>query len=271
MVAAIGVGVHHVVTENQSTTEKTAVSTMGDASENEIIMNYTSYEAVLADLRQCIEQGTTYVASENFTDKSKNKNAFYVIDDFDGDGTEELIIGQWNAVIGGMDIGDIFTMRDGNVVKIFTCNYGYGDNGQSAVLYNDGIIYENAEKINFEDEQALECKYVYNIRWRIAGGTCNFDIAKITYSADGEGISAYQIIFIHDEKTLSMFDNTVETGFSAVQNLVDSAPETYIKPTVNEDLGDGLNIYKTSWKTLYDDNSYMNTDSGPKPDADGKF
>ena len=68
-----------------------------------------------------------------------------------------------------------------------------------------------------------------------------------------------------------MFDNTVETGFSAVQNLVDSAPETYIKPTVNEDLGDGLNIYKTSWKTLYDDNSYMNTDSGPKPDADGKF
>ena len=271
MVAAIGVGVHHAVTENQSTTEKTAVATMGDASENEIIMNYTSYEAVLADLRQCIEQGTTYVASENFTDKSKNKNAFYVIDDFDGDGTEELIIGQWNAVIGGMDIGDIFTMRDGNVVKIFTCNYGYGDNGQSAVLYNDGIIYENAEKINFEDEQALECKYVYNIRWRIAGGTCNFDIAKITYSADGEGISAYQIIFIHDEKTLSMFDNTVETGFSAVQNLVDSAPETYIKPTVNEDLGDGLNIYKTSWKTLYDDNSYMNTDSGPKPDADGKF
>lgn len=271
MVAAIGVGVHHAVTENPSTTEKTAVATMGDASENEIIMNYTSYEAVLADLRQCIEQGTTYVASENFTDKSKNKDAFYVIDDFDGDGTEELIIGQWNAVIGGMDIGDIFTMRDGNVVKIFACNYGYGDNGQSAVLYNDGIIYENAEKINFEDEQALECKYVYNIRWRIAGGTCNFDIAKITYSADGEGISAYQIIFIHDEKTLSMFDNTVETGFSAVQNLVDSAPETYIKLTVNEDLGDGLNIYKTSWKTLYDDNSYMNTDSGPKPDADGKF
>ena len=271
MAAAIGVGVHHAVTENPSTTEKTAMATMGDAPENEIIMNYTSYEAVLADLRQCIEQGTTYVASENFTDKSKNKNAFYVIDDFDGDGTDELIIGQWNAVIGGMDIGDIFTMRDGNVVKIFTCNYGYGDNGQSAVLYNDGIIYENAEKINFEDEQALECKYVYNIRWRIAGGTCSFDIAKITYSADGEGISAYQIIFIHDEKALSMFDNTVETGFSAVQNLVDSAPETYIKPTVNEDLGDGLNIYKTSWKTLYDDNSYMNTDSGPKPDADGKF
>ena len=271
MAAAIGVGVHHAVTENPSTTEKTAMATMGDAPENEIIMNYTSYEAVLADLRQCIEQGTTYVASENFTDKSKNKNAFYVIDDFDGDGTEELIIGQWNAVIGGMDIGDIFTMRDGNVVKIFTCNDGYDDNGQSAVLYNDGIIYENAEKINFEDEQALECKYVYNIRWRIAGGTCNFDIAKITYSADGEGISAYQIIFIHDEKALSMFDNTVETGFSAVQNLVDSAPETYIKPTVNEDLGDGLNIYKTSWKTLYDDNSYMNTDSGPKPDADGKF
>lgn len=56
-----------------------------------------------------------------------------------------------------------------------------------------------------------------------------------------------------------------------MQNLVDSAPEIYIKPTVNEDLGDGLNIYKTSWKTLYDDNSYMNTDSGPKPDADGKF
>lgn len=271
MAAAIGVGVHHAVTENPSTTEKTAMATMGDAPENEIIMNYTSYEAVLADLRQCIEQGTTYEASENFTDKSKNKNAFYVIDDFDGDGTDELIIGQWNAVIGGMDIGDIFTMRDGNVVKIFTCNDGYGDNGQSAVLYNDGIIYENAEKINFEDEQALECKYVYNIRWRIAGGTCNFDIAKITYSADGEGISAYQIIFIHDEKALSMFDNTVETGFSAVQNLVDSAPETYIKPTVNEDLGDGLNIYKTSWKTLYDDNSYMNTDSGPKPDADGKF
>ncbi len=271
MVAAIGVGVHHAVTENPSTTEKTAMATMGDAPENEIIMNYTSYEAVLADLRQCIEQGTTYEASENFTDKSKNKDAFYVIDDFDGDGTDELIIGQWNAVIGGMDIGDIFTMRDGNVVKIFTCNDGYGDNGQSAVLYNDGIIYENAEKINFEDEQALECKYVYNIRWRIAGGTCNFDIAKITYSADGEGISAYQIIFIHDEKALSMFDNTVETGFSAVQNLVDSAPETYIKPTVNEDLGDGLNIYKTSWKTLYDDNSYMNTDSGPKPDADGKF
>ena len=271
MVAAIGVGVHHVVTENQSTTEKTAVSTMGDASENEIITKYTSYEAVLADLKQCIEQGTTYEASENFTDKSKNKDAFYVIDDFDGDGTDELIIGQWNAVIGGMDIGDVFTMRDGNVVKIFTCNYGYGDNGQSAVLYNDGIIYENAEKINFENEQALECKYVYNIRWRIAGGTCNFDIAKITYSADGEGRSAYQIIFIHDEKALSMFDNTVETGFSAVQNLVDSAPEIYIKPTVNEDLGDGLNIYKTSWKTLYDDNSYMNTDSGPKPDADGKF
>ncbi len=271
MAAAIGVGVHHAVTENPSTTEKTAMATMGDAPENEIIMNYTSYEAVLADLRQCIEQGTTYEASENFTDKSKNKDAFYVIDDFDGDGTDELIIGQWNAVIGGMDIGDIFTMRDGNVVKIFTCNDGYGDNGQSAVLYNDGIIYENAEKINFEDEQALECKYVYNIRWRIAGGTCNFDIAKITYSADGEGISAYQIIFIHDEKALSMFDNTVETGFSAVQNLVDSAPETYIKPTVNEDLGDGLNIYKTSWKTLYDDNSYMNTDSGPKPDADGKF
>ena len=271
MAAAIVVGVHHAVTENPSTTEKTAMATMGDAPENEIIMNYTSYEAVLADLRQCIEQGTTYEASENFTDKSKNKDAFYVIDDFDGDGTDELIIGQWNAVIGGMDIGDIFTMRDGNVVKIFTCNDGYGDNGQSAVLYNDGIIYENAEKINFEDEQALECKYVYNIRWRIAGGTCNFDIAKITYSADGEGISAYQIIFIHDEKALSMFDNTVETGFSAVQNLVDSAPETYIKPTVNEDLGDGLNIYKTSWKTLYDDNSYMNTDSGPKPDADGKF
>ena len=271
MVAAIGVGVHHVVTENQPTTEKTAVSTMGDASENEIITKYTSYEAVLADLKQCIEQGTTYEASENFTDKSKNKDAFYVIDDFDGDGTDELIIGQWNAVIGGMDIGDVFTMRDGNVVKIFTCNYGYGDNGQSAVLYNDGIIYENAEKINFENEQALECKYVYNIRWRIAGGTCNFDIAKITYSADGEGRSAYQIIFIHDEKALSMFDNTVETGFSAVQNLVDSAPEIYIKPTVNEDLGDGLNIYKTSWKTLYDDNSYMNTDSGPKPDADGKF
>ena len=271
MVAAIGVGGHHVVTENQSTTEKTAVSTMGDASENEIITKYTSYEAVLADLKQCIEQGTTYEASENFTDKSKNKDAFYVIDDFDGDGTDELIIGQWNAVIGGMDIGDVFTMRDGNVVKIFTCNYGYGDNGQSAVLYNDGIIYENAEKINFENEQALECKYVYNIRWRIAGGTCNFDIAKITYSADGEGRSAYQIIFIHDEKALSMFDNTVETGFSAVQNLVDSAPEIYIKPTVNEDLGDGLNIYKTSWKTLYDDNSYMNTDSGPKPDADGKF
>lgn len=271
MAAAIGVGVHHAVTENPSTTEKTAMATMGDAPENEIIMNYTSYEAVLADLRQCIEQGTTYEASENFTDKSKNKDAFYVIDDFDGDGTDELIIGQWNAVIGGMDIGDIFTMRDGNVVKIFTCNDGYDDNGQSAVLYNDGIIYENAEKINFEDEQALECKYVYNIRWRIAGGTCNFDIAKITYSADGEGISAYQIIFIHDEKALSMFDNTVETGFSAVQNLVDSAPETYIKPTVNEDLGDGLNIYKTSWKTLYDDNSYMNTDSGPKPDADGKF
>lgn len=271
MAAAIGVGVHHAVTENPSTTEKTAMATMGDAPENEIIMNYTSYEAVLADLRQCIEQGTTYEASENFTDKSKNKDAFYVIDDFDGDGTDELIIGQWNAVIGGMDIGDIFTMRDGNVVKIFTCNDGYGDNGQSAVLYNDGIIYENAEKINFEDEQALECKYVYNIRWRIAGGTCNFDIAKITYSADGEGISAYQIIFIHDEKALSMFDNTVATGFSAVQNLVDSAPETYIKPTVNEDLGDGLNIYKTSWKTLYDDNSYMNTDSGPKPDADGKF
>lgn len=271
MAAAIGVGVHHAVTENPSTTEKTAMATMGDAPENEIIMNYTSYEAVLADLRQCIEQGTTYEASENFTDKSKNKDAFYVIDDFDGDGTDELIIGQWNAVIGGMDIGDIFTMRDGNVVKIFTCNDGYDDNGQSAVLYNDGIIYENAEKINFEDEQALECKYVYNIRWRIAGGTCNFDIAKITYSADGEGISAYQIIFIHDEKALSMFDNTVETGFSAVQNLVDSAPEIYIKPTVNEDLGDGLNIYKTSWKTLYDDNSYMNTDSGPKPDADGKF
>lgn len=271
MAAAIGVGVHHAVTENPSTTEKTAMATMGDAPENEIIMNYTSYEAVLADLRQCIEQGTTYEASENFTDKSKNKDAFYVIDDFDGDGTDELIIGQWNAVIGGMDIGDIFTMRDGNVVKIFTCNDGYDDNGQSAVLYNDGIIYENAEKINFEDEQALECKYVYNIRWRIAGGTCSFDIAKITYSADGEGISAYQIIFIHDEKALSMFDNTVETGFSAVQNLVDSAPETYIKPTVNEDLGDGLNIYKTSWKTLYDDNSYMNTDSGPKPDADGKF
>jgi len=124
---------------------------------------------------------------------------------------------------------------------------------------------------SIENEQALECKYVYNIRWRIAGGTCNFDIAKITYSADGEGRSAYQIIFIHDEKALSMFDNTVETGFSAVQNLVDSAPEIYIKPTVNEDLGDGLNIYKTSWKTLYDDNSYMNTDSGPKPDADGKF
>ena len=271
MAAAIGVGVHHAVTENPSTTEKTAMATMGDAPENEIIMNYTSYEAVLADLRQCIEQGTTYEASENFTDKSKNKDAFYVIDDFDGDGTDELIIGQWNAVIGGMDIGDVFTMRDGNVVKIFTCNYGYGDNGQSAVLYNDGIIYENAEKINFENEQALECKYVYNIRWRIAGGTCNFDIAKITYSADGEGRSAYQIIFIHDEKALSMFDNTVETGFSAVQNLVDSAPEIYIKPTVNEDLGDGLNIYKTSWKTLYDDNSYMNTDSGPKPDADGKF
>lgn len=271
MVAAIGVGVHHVVTENQSTTEKTAVATMGDASENEIITKYTSYEAVLADLKQCIEQGTTYEASENFTDKSKNKDAFYVIGDFDGDGTDELIIGQWNAVIGGMDIGDVFTMRDGNVIKIFTCNYGYGDNGQSAVLYNDGIIYENAEKINFENEQALECKYVYNIRWRIAGGTCNFDIAKITYSADGEGRSAYQIIFIHDEKALSMFDNTVETGFSAVQNLVDSAPEIYIKPTVNEDLGDGLNIYKTSWKTLYDDNSYMNTDSGPIPDADGKF
>ena len=32
MVAAIGVGVHHAVTENQSTTEKTAVATMGDAS-----------------------------------------------------------------------------------------------------------------------------------------------------------------------------------------------------------------------------------------------
>ena len=271
MAAAIGVGVHHAVTENPSTTEKTAMATMGDAPENEIIMNYTSYEAVLADLRQCIEQGTTYEASENFTDKSKNKDAFYVIDDFDGEGTDELIIGQWNAVIGGMDIGDIFTMRDGNVVKIFACNDGYGDNGQSAVLYNDGIIYENAEKINFENEQALECKYVYNIRWRIAGGTCNFDIAKIIYSADGEGRSAYQIIFIHDEKALSMFDNTVETGFSAVQNLVDSAPGTYIKPTANEDLGDGLNIYKTSWKTLYDDNSYMNTDSGPKPDADGKF
>lgn len=76
MVAAIGVGVHHVVTENQSTTEKTAVSTMGDASENEIITKYTSYEAVLADLKQCIEQGTTYEASENFTDKSKIKMRF---------------------------------------------------------------------------------------------------------------------------------------------------------------------------------------------------
>lgn len=300
MATAIGVGVHHVVTENQTTTE--VVTTTEASSEttekvtettsetttevtteatteatteevlDENVTDYASYDEVLTDLKQQIEQYDPYNYSyedTKFAKKSLSRDIFYVIDDIDGDGTEELVIAFFNAMK-GMDIGDIFTMRNGKIVKMFTNKYGYGDNGQGAFLYNnDGRILEMGVDSIAEDNSFGIGYCYYDICWRIEGGRCNFDCATVQY---GEVNNEDRIIYIYDEKALNVFLDTAEAGLSAAQNLVDSDPETYVKSTEDDDFDyDVTKRYAASWQPLYEDNEFWNSDYGPKPDADGKF
>ena len=308
MATAIGVGVHHVVTENQTTTEVvTTTETSSETTEkvtettsetttevtteatteatteevlDENVTDYASYDEVLTDLKQQIEQYDPMSMDYSYEDtkfavRSLNRDAFYAMEDLNGDGTEELLIGSWNTLINAVDVADIYTTKNGKIVKL----YSYEDGGRASgywmsVVTEDGSIYEtNDGRGNIQD---VTNRWMWSefTNWKIEDGSIKLVESCISYGVDID-ISDEQCwnIRITDESAYKdFFEVASKADLTTMQAEIDAHPEKYTKEDGRASNAPAGNNYRTfKWQPVYDDNSVLNGDYGPQPDADGKF
>ena len=310
LVTGIGFGVHHVVTERQATTEvvttteaaseatseTTTEATTEAASEttteatteatteevlDENVTDYASYDEVLTDLKQQIEQydpmSTEYSYEDTkFAVRSLNKDAFYAMDDLDGDGTEELLIGSWNTLINSVDVADIYTTKNGKIVKL----YSYEDGGQGAaywmsVVTEDGSIFETNDGRGNIQDVTNGWMWSASTDWKIEDGSIKLVESCISYGVDID-TSDEQCwnIRITDETAYKDFmEMAAKSDLATMQAEIDAHPEKYTKEdgrTSNAAAGNAHRTFK--WQPVYDDNSVLNYEyGGPQPDADGRF
>ena len=310
LVTGIGFGVHHVVTERQATTEvvttteaaseatseTTTEATTEAASEttteatteatteevlDENVTDYASYDEVLTDLKQQIEQYDPMSMDYSYEDtkfavRSLNKDAFYAMEDLDGDGTEELLIGSWNTLINAVDVADIYTTKNGKIVKL----YSYEDGGQGAaywmsVVTEDGSIFETNDGRGNIQDVTNRWMWSASTDWKIEDGSIKLVESCISYGVDID-FSDEQCwnIRITDEAAYKDFmEMAAKSDLATMQAEIDAHPEKYIKEdgrTSNAAAGNAHRTFK--WQPVYEDNSVLNYEyGGPQPDADGRF
>ena len=308
LVTGIGFGVHHVVTERQATTEATTEAASEDTSEttteatteaasettteattettteevlDENVTDYASYDEVLTDLKQQIEQYDPMSMDYSYEDtkfavRSLNKDAFYAMEDLDGDGTEELLIGSWNTLINAVDVADIYTTKNGKIVKL----YSYEDGGQGAaywmsVVTEDGSIFETNDGRGNIQDVTNGWMWSASTDWKIEDGSIKLVDSCISYGVDID-TSDEQCwnIRITDETAYKDFmEMAAKSDLATMQAEIDAHPEKYTKEdgrTSNAAAGNAHRTFK--WQPVYDDNSVLNYEyGGPQPDADGRF
>ena len=306
LVTGIGFGVHHVVTERQATTEvvttteaaseTTTEATTEAASEttteatteatteevlDENVTDYASYDEVLTDLKQQIEQYDPMSMDYSYEDtkfavRSLNRDAFYAMEDLDGDGTEELLIGSWNTLINSVDVADIYTTKNGKIVKL----YSYEDGGQGAaywmsVVTEDGSIFETNDGRGNIQDVTNRWMWSESTNWKIEDGSKKLVESCISYGVDID-VSDEQCwnIRITDEAAYKDFmEMAAKSDLATMQAEIDAHPEKYIKEdgrTSNAAAGNAHRTFK--WQPVYEDNSVLNYEyGGPQPDADGRF
>ena len=309
LVTGIGFGVHHVVTERQATTEvvtmteaasedtseTTTEATTEAASEttteatteatteevlDENVTDYASYDEVLADLKQHIEQYDPMSMDYSYEDtkfavRSLNRDAFYAMEDLDGDGTEELLIGSWNTLINAVDVADIYTTKNGKIVKL----YSYEDGGQGAaywmsVVTEDGSIFETNDGRGNIQDVTNGWMWSASTDWKIEDGSIKLVESCISYGVDID-FSDEQCwnIRITDETAYKDFmEMAAKSDLATMQAEIDAHPEKYTKEDGRTSNAAG-NAHRTfKWQPVYDDNSVLNYEyGGPQPDADGRF
>ena len=162
LATTIGVGVHHVVTENQTTTE--IVTTTEAASETtEKVTETTSETTTEVTTEATTEESIDYALYENYllTRQQEIQEQFKDFDenspqseysnpryfqycqiDIDNDGTDELIIGEYESVeFGATFVQSIYTIENGELTKVFdSTDYDEYQYGSRYILYEGGYI-----------------------------------------------------------------------------------------------------------------------------------
>ena len=308
LVTGIGFGVHHVVTERQATTEATTEAASEDTSEttteatteaasettteatteatteevlDENVTDYASYDEVLTDLKQQIEQYDPMSMDYSYEDtkfavRSLNKDAFYAMEDLDGDGTEELLIGSWNTLINSVDVADIYTTKNGKIVKL----YSYEDGGQGAaywmsVVTEDGSIFETNDGWGNIQDVTNRWMWSESTNWKIEDGSIKLVESCISYGVDIDTSDeqCWNIRITDESAYKDFFEVASKSDLATMQAEIDAHPEKYIKEdgrTSNAAAGNAHRTFK--WQPVYEDNSVLNYEyGGPQPDADGRF
>ncbi len=262
LVTGIGFGVHHVVTERQATTE--VVTTTEAASEDtsettteattevasettteattEEVIDYSLYENYLLTRQQEIqEQFKDFDENSPQAEYSNPQYFQYCQMDFDSDGTDELIIGEYeNVEFGATFVQSIYTIENGKLTKVFdSTDYDEYQYGSRYILYEGGYICT-----------AIADFSTGGICFRYKNGQCLYEDGFFTFTYEDGSSKCY---LSNNEDAFKEYHEKRQTeNPNDIMNWITENPEEFQTLNSKSDWNSKYTYLELSWNSIVD-------------------
>ena len=266
LVTGIGFGVHHVVTERQATTEvvttteaasedtseTTTEATTEAASETttevtteattEEVIDYSLYENYLLTRQQEIqEQFKDFDENSPQAEYSNPQYFQYCQMDFDSDGTDELIIGEYeNVEFGATFVQSIYTIENGKLTKVFdSTDYDEYQYGSRYILYEGGYICT-----------AIADFSTGGICFRYKNGQCLYEDGFFTFTYEDGSSKCY---LSNNEDAFKEYHEKRQTeNPNDIMNWITENPEEFQTLNSKSDWNSKYTYLELSWNSIVD-------------------
>ena len=266
LVTGIGFGVHHVMTERQATTEvvTTTEAASGTASETtteatteaasetttevtteattEEVIDYSLYENYLLTRQQEIqEQFKDFDENSPQAEYSNPQYFQYCQMDFDSDGTDELIIGEYeNVEFGATFVQSIYTIENGKLTKVFdSTDYDEYQYGSRYILYEGGYICT-----------AIADFSTGGICFRYKDGQCLYEDGFFTFTYEDGSSRCY--LSNNEDAFKEYHEKRQAENPNDIMNWITENPEEFQTLNSKSDWNSKYTYLELSWNSIVD-------------------
>ena len=266
LVTGIGFGVHHVMTERQATTEvvttteaasetaseTTTEATTEAASETttevtteattEEVIDYSLYENYLLTRQQEIqEQFKDFDENSPQAEYSNPQYFQYCQMDFDSDGTDELIIGEYeNVEFGATFVQSIYTIENGKLTKVFdSTDYDEYQYGSRYILYEGGYICT-----------AIADFSTGGICFRYKDGQCLYEDGFFTFTYEDGSSRCY--LSNNEDAFKEYHEKRQAENPNDIMNWITENPEEFQTLNSKSDWNSKYTYLELSWNSIVD-------------------
>ena len=266
LVTGIGFGVHRVMTERQATTEvvttteaasetaseTTTEATTEAASETttevtteattEEVIDYSLYENYLLTRQQEIqEQFKDFDENSPQAEYSNPQYFQYCQMDFDSDGTDELIIGEYeNVEFGATFVQSIYTIENGKLTKVFdSTDYDEYQYGSRYILYEGGYICT-----------AIADFSTGGICFRYKDGQCLYEDGFFTFTYEDGSSRCY--LSNNEDAFKEYHEKRQAENPNDIMNWITENPEEFQTLNSKSDWNSKYTYLELSWNSIVD-------------------